>query len=90
MGAGVGAEVSYEMGERLYVNADYVQGLRPGPFAYNAGLDVGVQVVGPLYLGGAVNWTHRTTSVVAAGSGAEVGVLSDTQIYGVVGPGIQF
>ena len=90
MGAGVGAELSYEMGERLYVNADYVQGLRPGPFAYNAGLDVGVQVVGPLYLGGAVNWTRRTTSVVAEGSGAQVGELNDTQIYGVVGPGIQF
>lgn len=89
-GFGVGAELGFAMGERLHANLDYVQGLRPGPFSYNAGLDLGVQVAGPLYLGGAVNWTRRSTQVVSGSSGAEVGVLSDNQIYGVVGPGLQF
>ncbi|MCB9762341.1 MAG: hypothetical protein H6739_21270 [Alphaproteobacteria bacterium] len=90
-GLGVGVDVGLEVGERFHAHADYVQGLRGiSPFSYNAGLDLGFTVVGPLYLGAGMDWTARTTTVVAGAAAAPIGTLKDNQVVFMAGPGLEF
>ncbi|MCB9746080.1 MAG: Ig-like domain-containing protein [Alphaproteobacteria bacterium] len=89
-GVGLGAEAAFEMGDRFFVEADYILGLRGSPFAHNVGVDLGVGITGPLYLSAGFDWSARNTEVVSAGSGALLGTLSDQVIAGIIGPGLQF